>query len=62
MKTSIIYCLFLFFSMPILYAQGVPECDIPFSELKEQKDAYFEILRQQIGNAAMEEEGSEYTQ
>lgn len=63
MKTSIIYCLFLFFSMPILYAQqGIPECDIPFNELKEQKDAYFEILRQQIGDEAMNEEGSEYTQ
>jgi xyloglucan-specific exo-beta-1,4-glucanase len=63
MKTSIIYCLFLFFSMPILYAQqGIPECDIPFSTLKEQKDAYFEILRQQIGDEAMNEEGSKYTQ
>ncbi len=61
MKTSIIYCLFLFFSIPALYAQVVPECDIPFNELKEQKDAYFETLRQQIGDAAMNEEGSEYS-
>lgn len=63
MKTSIIYCLFLFFSVPMLYAQqGVAECDIPFNQLKEQKDAYFVTLRQQIGDAAMNEEGSEYTQ
>lgn len=62
MKTSIIYCLFLFFSIPVMFAQGVPECDIPFNELKEQKDAYFVILRQQIGDAAMAEEGSEYSQ
>lgn len=63
MKTATIICFISCLFSFQLFSQSVqtPECDIPFNELKIQKDAYFEQLRLTIGNTAMNEEGSEYT-